>query len=161
VRVETVDKLAAMVERYGANTVCVDYISLMEGQLRAQSEWERTKQVSQALKRMAGHMDVRVYAAAQSNRDAALEGPTENNIAGYVGIFQDSNVMIGWHQTPDMARINQVQGRLIKNRNMDKGPPGKSGYYEFYEHCDRDRMIFEPWTSMHEWQAAIKTSNGA
>jgi KaiC/GvpD/RAD55 family RecA-like ATPase len=149
VRVETVDKLAAMVERYGANTVCVDYISLMEGQLRAQSEWERTKQVSQALKRMAGHMDVRVYAAAQSNRDAALEGPTENNIAGYVGIFQDSNV------------INQVQGRLIKNRNMDKGPPGKSGYYEFYEHCDRDRMIFEPWTSMHEWQAAIKTSNGA
>jgi hypothetical protein len=54
VRVETVDKLAAMVERYGAQTVCVDYVSLMDSQLRARADWERVKEVSQSLKRLAG-----------------------------------------------------------------------------------------------------------
>lgn len=159
VRVETVDKLAAMVERYGAQTVCVDYVSLMESQLRARADWERVKEVSQLLKKLAGHMDVRVYAAAQSGRDAALNGPTEDNIAHSTSIFSDCNVMIGWHQTPDMARVDKVQGRLIKNRNMDKGPPGDSGYFEFYEHWDRDRMVMEAWTDQHQWMA--KASNGA
>jgi replicative DNA helicase len=159
VRAETVDKLAAMVERYGAQTVCVDYVSLMEGQLRARADWERVKEVSQSLKRLAGHMDVRLYAAAQSGRPAALDGPTEDNIAHSTSIFSDCNVMIGWHQTPEMARMDKIQGRLIKNRNMDKGPRGDSGYYEFYEHWDRDRMIFEPWTTNHEWQAKLKLGN--
>src|SRR5207248_2965410 len=81
VRVETVDKLAAMVERYGAQTVCVDYVSLMESQRRSSSDWERVKDVSQSLKKLAGHMGVRVYAAAQNSKDAALNGPTEDNIA--------------------------------------------------------------------------------
>jgi replicative DNA helicase len=160
VRAETVDKLAAMVERYGANTACVDYVSLMEGQRRASSDWERTKEVSQSLKKLAGHMNIRVYAAAQSNRDAALNGPTEDNIAHSTSIFSDCNVMIGWHQTPEMARWKQVQGRLVKNRNMDKGPPGESGYYEFKEFWDRDRMIMETWTSQHLWQAGIKGDSG-
>jgi replicative DNA helicase len=161
VRAETVDKLAALVERYGAKTVCVDYVSLMEGQLRARADWERVKEVSQSLKKLAGHMDVRVYAAAQSGRDAALNGPTEDNIAHSTSIFSDCNVMIGWHQTADMARVNQVQGRLIKNRNMDKGPPGGSGYFEFLEHWDRDRMIMEPWNDQHKWMAGAKAGNGA
>jgi replicative DNA helicase len=160
VRAESVDKLAAMVERYGANTACVDYVSLMEGQRRASSDWERTKEVSQSLKKLAGHMNIRVYAAAQSNRDAALNGPTEDNIAHSTSIFSDANVMIGWHQDPEMARIDKVQGRLLKNRNGHKGPPGKSNYYEFYEHWNRDRMIMEAWTDQHDWMAKMKTSNG-
>jgi replicative DNA helicase len=157
VRVETVDKLAAMVERYGAQTVCVDYVSLMDSQLRARADWERVKEVSQSLKRLAGRMNIRVYAAAQSNREAALDGPTEDNIAHSTSIFSDCNVMVGWHQTAEMARVDKVEGRLIKNRNMDKGPRGDSGYYQFYEHWDRDRMAFEPWTANHDWQAKLKT----
>lgn len=159
VRVETVDKLAAMVERYGAQTVCVDYVSLMEGQTRARADWERVKDVSQGLKRLAMAAGVRVYAAAQNSRDAALNGPTEDNIAYSSAIFYDCNVMVGWHQTADWARVDKLQGRLIKNRGSDKGPPGDSGYYEFYEHWDRDKMVMEPWSDQHEWMA--KASNGA
>jgi replicative DNA helicase len=161
VRVETVDKLAAMAERYGAQTLCVDYVSLMEGQLRARDDWQRVKEVSQSLKKLAGHMNVRVYAAAQSGRAAALNGPTEDNIAHSTSIFSDCNVMIGWHQDAAMARDKKVQGRLIKNRNMDKGPPGDSGYFEFYEYWDRDRMIMEPWTAQHPWRAGMKAASGA
>jgi len=155
-RVETVDKLAAMVERYGAKTVCVDYVSLMESQRRSQNDWERVKDVSQSLKKLAGDMGVRVYAAAQNSKDAALNGPTEDNIAYSSAIFYDCNVMVGYHQTADWARVGKVQVRLIKNRGGDKGPPGDSGYYEVYEHWDRDRMVFEEWTQNHEWMAKIK-----
>jgi hypothetical protein len=155
VRIPTVDKLAAMVERYGANTVCVDYVSLMESQRKASSDWERVKDVSQSLKRMANDMGIRVYAAAQNSKDAALNGPTEDNIAYSSAIFYDCNVMVGYHQTPEWARMNKVQVRLIKNRGNDKGPPGDSGYFEAYEHWDRDRMVFEPWTKAHEWSAGM------
>jgi replicative DNA helicase len=134
----------------------VDYVSLMEGQRRAASDWERVKDVSQSLKRLAATMGVRVYAAAQNSKDAALNGPSEDNIAYSSAIFYDCNVMVGWHQTAAWARVDKMQGRLIKNRGGDKGPPGDSGYYEFFEHWNRDRMTFEPWTTNHEWQAKLK-----
>lgn len=156
-RAETIDKLMAQVDRYNAQTVCVDYISLMQSQRRAAADWERVKDISSSLKQMALTMDVRVYAAAQSGRDAAINGPTEDNIAHSTSIFSDCNVMIGWHQTPEMARLGKMQGRLIKNRSDDKGPPGDSGYFEFLEHWDRDKMIFEAWNSNHDWIAKMKT----
>jgi replicative DNA helicase len=152
----TVDKLAALVERYGVKTVCVDYVSLMESTIKASSDWERVKSISTSLKALARTMRVRVYAAAQNSKDAALNGPTEDNIAYSSAIFHDCNVMIGWHQTAEWARVGKVQGRLLKNRGGDKGPPGDSGYYEFYEHWDRDRMVFEEWTANHEWMAKAK-----
>jgi replicative DNA helicase len=163
-RVETVDKLAALAERYGAKTVCVDYVSLMESQRRASSDWERVKDVSQSLKKMAGDMGVRVYAAAQNSKDAALNGPTEDNIAYSSAIFYDCNVMIGLHQTAEWASLGKVQVRLIKNRGGDKGTPDESGYFSFFERWDRDRMTFEPWNDhTHNWLAGFKAnlSNGA
>jgi replicative DNA helicase len=155
VRVPTIDKLTAMVERYGANTVCVDYVSLMESQRKASSDWERVKDVSQSLKRMAGDMGVRVYAAAQNSKDAALNGPTEDNIAYSSAIFYDCNVMVGYHQTAEWARLNKVQVRLIKNRGGDKGIPGDSGYYEFFEMWDRDKMVMEPWVPAMDFAAKV------
>lgn len=155
-RVMTVDELAAAVDRHKAQTVCVDYVSLMESSRRNAADWERVKDVSQSLKKLAGTMGVKVYAAAQNGKDAAVNGPTEDNIAYSSAIFYDCNVMIGWHQTPDMARLDKMQGRLIKNRGGDKGPPGDSGYYEFYERWDRDRMIMEPWSESHAWD--LKTN---
>jgi replicative DNA helicase len=157
-RVSTVDKLAAQAERHKADTVCVDYVSLMDPTRRTGGDWERVKEVSQSLKRLAGDMGIRVYAAAQNSKDAALNGPTEDNLAYSSAIFYDCNVMVGWHQTGEWARVNKMQGRLIKNRGGDKGPPGDSGYFEFYEHWDRDRMIMEPWTEQHQWAAALEKS---
>jgi len=154
----TVDKFAAMIERYGTHTNCVDYVSLMQSHLKASSDWERVKTISASLKALSRSMRVRVYAAAQNAKDAALNGPTEDNIAFSSSIFNDCNVMVGYHQTAEWARVGKVQGRLLKNRGGDKGPPGDSGYYEFYEHWDRDRMIFEDWTQQHDWMAK---ANGA
>lgn len=149
----TVDKLAALIERFGVSTVCVDYISLMQSHLKASSDWERVKTISASLKALARSTQVKLYVAAQNARDAALNGPTEDNIAYSSAIFNDCNVMVGWHQTSEWARVNKMQGRLLKNRRGERGPPGDSGYYEFYEHWDRDRMVMETWTPAHEWSA--------
>jgi replicative DNA helicase len=151
----TVDKLAALVERYHAKTVCVDYLSLMDSMRKASSDWERVKDVSSSLKALARSMRVRIYAAAQNNREAFQDGPTESNIAFSSSIFNDCNVMVGYHQTAEWTRIGKMQVRLLKNRGSDKGPPGDSGYYECYEHWDRDRMIMEEWTPAHEWMAGM------
>jgi replicative DNA helicase len=149
----TVDKLAGMIERYNPDTVAVDYISLMQSTLKASSDWERVKTISAQLKALARSSKVKLYVAAQNSKDAALNGPTEDNIAFSSAIFNDCNVMVGWHQTGEWATMDKMQGRLLKNRRGEKGPPGDSGYYEFYEHWDRDRMQMEPWTPAHEWSA--------
>jgi hypothetical protein len=125
----------------------------MQSTLKASSDWERVKTISAQLKALARSSKVKLYVAAQNSKDAALNGPTEDNIAFSSAIFNDCNVMVGWHQTGEWATMDKMQGRLLKNRRGEKGPPGDSGYYEFYEHWDRDRMQMEPWTPAHEWSA--------
>jgi replicative DNA helicase len=147
----TVDKLAALIERWRPDTVGVDYLSLMAAHTKVGADWERVTLISHALKQMARSSKIRLYVAAQNSKDAADNGPTEDNIAFSTSIFQDCNVMVGYHQDKVMERANKMQVRLIKNRAGDKGPLGDSGYGEIYEMWDRDRMIFEDWKSKHDW----------
>lgn len=147
----TIDKLAGLIERHRPDVVAVDYVSLMASHMKSQSDWERVSIISKSLKQLARSSRVKLYAAAQNNRDAADNGPTEDNIAFSNSIFQDCNVMVGYHQDPEMEKIRKVEVRLIKSRGSAKGPTGSSGYGTFYEFWDRDRMIFEDWEPRHEW----------
>lgn len=147
----TIDKLAALVDLYKPTVLCVDYISLMKSLTSKTSDWERVSEISHALKQLARSYKIVVYAAAQNNRQAADDGPTEDNIAFSSTIYQDCNIMVGYHQDPEMAKINQMQVRLIKHRRGQKGPIGESGYGEFLEMWDRDRLYFEDWSATHEW----------
>ena len=143
----TIDKLAARVDQHRPDTVCVDYISLMAAGMQVKADYERVMLISRALKQMARSYKVRVYAAAQSNRDAYSDGPTLDNIAFSLAIGQDANIAIGYHQDPEMAKINQMQVRLLKNRNGDK-PAAAEWAFEYW---DRDHMSFENWSSKHTW----------
>lgn len=155
----TIDSVAALVDRHGPKVVCIDYISLMKSHIKGDSNWERVSEISHAVKQLARSYRIKVYVAAQNNRSAADDGPAEDNIAFSTTIYQDCNVMVGYHQDPEMEKIGKVQVRLIKNRGGPKGPVGKSGYGEFYEHWDRDRIVFEDWTPQHEWM--VKQSQEA
>lgn len=151
----TIDVLAGYVERTRPDVLLVDYVSLMKPIIKAKhSEWESVSEISAALKQLARHFRIVVCAAAQNNREAVDVGPTENNIAFSKTIFNDCNVMIGYHQDAEMQRVGKVQVRLIKNRRGDRGPLGPSGYFETYEKWDRDRFLFEPWSdAKHAWGA--------
>jgi replicative DNA helicase len=142
----TVDKLASKIEQYGATTVGVDYLSLMASHAKTDKDWERVTVISRSLKQLARSMRVRVYAAAQNSKDAIENGPTENNIAFSTSIFQDCNVMIGFWESPEMAKKNKVEVRVVKNRAARKPP-----YKTLYEYWDRDVMSFETWTRQHDW----------
>lgn len=145
----TIDKLAALVERYKPQTVGVDYISLMASHIKAGADWERVTLISRALKQLARGAKIRLHAAAQNNRDAFSEGPTMDNIAYSLSIGQDANVVIGYHQDSEAAKLSKIEVRLLKNRN------GAKPLTWFYEHWDRDHMIFEDWTAAHAWQAKL------
>jgi KaiC/GvpD/RAD55 family RecA-like ATPase len=147
----TIDKVAALVDRYGPSVVAIDYISLMKTHLKSDSKWERVAEISTALKYLARSYKIKLYVAAQNNRQAFDDGPTEDNIAFSSSIFMDCNRMVGYHQDPEMAKINKIEIRLIKNRGGPLGPIGQSGYGEFFEHWDRDKVIFEDWSKTHEW----------
>jgi replicative DNA helicase len=152
----TVEKLAALVERHRPGVLAVDYISLLAASVSMQKDYERVTLISRQLKQLARAYKVKVYVAAQNNRDAVEHGPTEENIAFSNAIFQDCNVMVGVHQDGKMEKIGKVEQRLIKNRAGAKGPAGKlhaMGYGLFYERWDRDTMEFEDWKKIHEWRA--------
>jgi hypothetical protein len=139
----TVDRVANLAERYKPGVIAVDYVSLMQAHRDIKSDWERVTHISRGLKQLARALKIPVYVAAQSNRLAESEGPTLDNIAYSISVGQDANIAVGFHQTPEWAKMNKVEVRLLKNRG---GPKGFS-----YERWDRDRMFFEVWRKEHEW----------
>lgn len=155
----TIDKIAALVERHSPDILAVDYVSLLAADTGGKvSREESIALISRSLKMLARSRKIKVYVAAQNNRDAMVDGPTEHNIAFSQTIFNDCNIMVGVHQDGEMEKVGKVQLRLIKQRAGAKGPIGASGYSEFLEHWDRDMMVFEDWTGSHEW--SMKLSQG-
>lgn len=145
----TVDRLAALVERYKPDILCVDYVSLMEAHRDfAGKDWERVTNISRALKRLARTFRIRVFAAAQCSREAEREGPTLDNIAYSTAIGQDANIVIGFHQTPEMERAMKMEVKLLKAR---KGPKGN-----YMEMWNRDRMRFETWSRQHDFELRLR-----
>jgi len=142
----TVDRLASMIDRFGPQTVCVDYLSLMEAHIRTNNDWERVSLISKSLKQLARSAKIRMYVAAQNNSDAVINGPTEENIAFSKNIFMDCNIMVGYHQDKEMEKKRQVQIRLVKGRGRARPTEHALEYW------DRDKMLFEPWTRAHEFR---------
>lgn len=150
----SVDRIAALVEKHRPGVLAVDYISLMAGDTSNRSDHERVMGISRELKSLASIYGIKVYVAAQNNREASVDGPTESNIAYSVSIFQDCDVMVGFHQDAEMEKLEKVQVRLIKNRAGAKGPSGRlhaMGYGLFEEHWRRDLMEFTDWTPSKAW----------
>lgn len=145
----TIDKLASYVDRYNPQTVCVDYISLMQPLVKNIPKWEAVAEISSGLKRLARAYKIRVYAAAQNTRDAAVNGPTEDNIAHSLTVYQDCNLMVGYHQDLEMLKKRQMQIRLVKSRGSEKP------LTHALEYWDKDRLIYEDWTRQHEWRMKI------
>lgn len=151
----TVDKIAALVEKHKPKVLAIDYLSLLSAGVSGGDNWEKVSIISRQLKQLARTFKIKVYVAAQNNRDAESNGPTEFNIAYSNAIFTDCNVMVGIHQDGEMEKIKKVEQRLIKNRAGAKGPAGKLhalGYGLFEEFLDRDLLTFETWTPTHAWR---------
>lgn len=143
----TVDKVYAETVRYKPDLVGVDYVSLMDAPRSAGSSmWERVTYLTRSLKQNARGLKIPVYAVAQTNAASAEGGADLANIAYSRSIGQDSDVVFGLFQDPEMKETAQMDVRLLKLRD---GPTTTVNM-----HWDMSTMTFRPRTEKDLFKAA-------
>jgi replicative DNA helicase len=117
----TVDTVYAAMVRYSPDIVLVDYISLMEAPKHASgSMWEKITHITGGLKQAARGLKIPIVAIAQTNKESFESGADLSNISYSRSIGQDSDLVFGLHQTPDMRENKQMEVRMLKNRDGGK-----------------------------------------
>jgi replicative DNA helicase len=114
----TVERVYAETARYKPDCVMVDYIQLMDAPVtKGGSDYNRYTQITRGLKMNARQLKVPLFAAAQTNRDAAANGVKKENIGDSISIVRDADILIGLDRTEEMEQDNEMYVRLVKNRD--------------------------------------------
>jgi replicative DNA helicase len=140
----TVDRVYADTVKYGPGLVCVDYLTLMQTHRSAgkdSSMWEKVTYLTQALKQNARTLKVPLIGVAQTNINSADEGAELQNISYSRSIGQDSDLVLGLHQSVKMKEQRQMQVRMLKNRD------GATRTTELF--WKMGTMEFGPWDETH------------
>jgi replicative DNA helicase len=134
----TVDAVHGSIVRYAPDITLVDYVSLMDAPKHASgSMWEKLTHITGGLKQSARTMKTPIVAIAQTNKDSYEGGADLSNISYSRSIGQDSDLVFGLHQTPDMRQNNQMEVRMLKNRDGAR--------CEAKMHWNMARMQFREW----------------
>jgi replicative DNA helicase len=116
----SVDTIYSEIVRRKPDIVGVDYITLMAAPSDVDSrapEWQRVQATTRGLKSVAKGLNVPIIAAAQSNRAAAKEGATTDNIGASISIIQDSDVALGLDPSDFDETNRKMRVRMLKNRD--------------------------------------------
>ena len=134
----TAERVFSECMKYSPDLVGVDYISLMRTPKSYGAMWEKVTYLTQQLKQIPRILRVPLFGVAQTNILSANEGAKLENIAYARSIGQDSDLVLGLEQTEEMQEQNQMEIRMLKNRD------GKKTTTKL--HWDMERMIFKEWT---------------
>lgn len=141
----TLERLHAEIARRKPDMVGVDYVSLMDAPGRASdSMWQDLTRLTKGLKLMARNLKVPIWGLAQTNIAGAADGARLENIAYSRSLGQDSDIVLGLHQSPEMKQNKQMTLRMLKNRdgavtNTDMlWDPSRARFGEW-----RDHHLFE------------------
>lgn len=146
----TIEKIYSIGKQYKPDLLIIDYLTLMTLPGERAAQWEKISNLSRSLKKLARDPDFpAIIAVAQSNGDAADEGSTMANMAFAKAIGMDADIAIGLHQTEEMYLKDQMEARLMKNRD---GKKTKS-----LLHWKLEIMLIEAWQTNHEF--SIKDMN--
>lgn len=114
----TLEKVYSLSKQYKPDLLIIDYITLMKLPGERLNTYEKIKSLTHELKAMARDPECPpIISVAQSNRSAAEKGSTIDNIGDSISIVQDSDIVIGLHQTEEMKINKQMEVRLLKNRD--------------------------------------------
>jgi replicative DNA helicase len=137
----SVDHVYSKTVKYEPEMVAVDYITLMDtSRSVGNSMWEKVTYLTQALKHQSRTLGIPMIGVAQTNIDSADEGAALQNIAYSRSIGQDSDLVIGLHQSPKMRDEMMMEARLLKNRD------GSIKNTQLL--WDMERMYFRPWNEV-------------
>ena len=134
----SVPRIERLARSSGAKFVVIDYLGLVQQQ-GGKSIYERTTEVSNALKRMAISLDIPVLCLCQLNRQSDGKAPKISELRDSGAIEQDADtVCLQWlpeerHQNP----TSPVELRLIVAKNRH-GAQGEL-HLDWYMNCGRIR----------------------
>lgn len=113
----TVERVYAETARYKPDCTILDYIQLMDAPNVGGKDYNRYTHITRGLKMNARSLKVPLLAAAQTNRDAAVNGVKMENIGDSISIVRDADILIGLDRSEEMKNDNQMYVKLIKNRD--------------------------------------------
>lgn len=119
----TPDQVFAETIRHKPDIVIIDYVGLMKSSnvMRGVAKHHQVTDITQELKHLARTLKIPILMAAQTNRGGGKDGAELDNVAEAISISQDSDTVIGLYQNEDMAKINEMEMRLNKNRDGKRG----------------------------------------
>jgi replicative DNA helicase len=127
--------------KHGLGLIVVDYLQLItpEGNGR-QTRENQVSEMSRALKKMAGDLDVPVICLSQLSREPEKQGrkPRLSDLRESGAIEQDADAVVFLHQDDQMKEINMVEALVAKQRG---GPTGEVEL-EFTKY----------WTKFADWK---------
>lgn len=113
----TVERVHGEILKHRPDVVAIDYLSLMESGKEGEERWASLTKLTRALKQVALQTHTPIIAISQTNRDSAKEGAKMDNIGGSYSVGADSDIVIGLHQDDEKREFNEMEVRLIKNRD--------------------------------------------
>jgi len=122
--------------------VCVDYLGEIISSTLPMSAMSNTNtyytQIARELRAMAFRLDLPVWTAAQFGRlGQASKDVDMTDIADAIGIARVADFMIALLQPDELAELNQVIGKILKNRYANKAKLRR-----FLMGVDNDRQKF-------------------
>lgn len=115
----TPDRVHGEIMKHSPDIVVIDYLTLMEASIDRKNEerWTTLTALSRALKQVSIQTNTPIIIINQTNRGSAKDGAELDNIGGSYAIGADSDIVIGLHQDDEMRGWNQMEVRLLKNRD--------------------------------------------
>jgi replicative DNA helicase len=139
----TVERVYAEMTRYRPDICAVDYVTLMEPSRKYNAHWEGVTYITRDLKATARDLKIPVIGVAQTNASDSGD-KAGSNIAYSKSIVRDSDIMFELHCDEDMQAKNQMEVRLVKNRD------GRALTAPMLWQVDT--MEFKPWQLLNEFQ---------
>lgn len=110
------------VAQHGVRMVGIDYIQIIDSELRTDNENRIITQLSQGLKRLIRELGVAGIVAAQLNREGAGGRPKLTNLRGSGSLEQDGDLILlmhredYYHDEPGYIRSGTVDVDIAKNK---------------------------------------------
>lgn len=165
-------KLRRMVQKYGCRLFVLDYLQLLlSHNKRAANRSQEVAEISNAVKTLAGDLDVPIIVLSQLNRESAKNGKGKNEkpqppsmaeLRESGSLEQDADtILLLWdpdQRPPDLTQNDEddwidVEGILAKQRNGAKGSVPFRFWRRFTLYADRPKISSddvpaftrEPW----------------
>lgn len=135
----TAERIFTEVEKWQPDFFIVDTVDEIHAPSYLKSHWEKQDWAARELKSVCRVTKRPGIGVAQAGRDAEEEGATLNNIAGSITIARKADLVVGLHATPQMKRANQLELRMLKNRDGE----GDGLAYTYFR--DPATLTLRPW----------------